>query len=61
MTRSRHTNRDSHNESDSSEEDSDERSPPRGRTGNGNSQVEEEQVDAQIKAILGENSRASGA
>lgn len=33
MTRSRQTNRDSMHGSDSSEEDSDERSPPRGRTG----------------------------
>lgn len=58
MTRSRQTNHDSHHGSDSSEEDSDERSPPRGRTGKAD---EEEQVDAQIEAMMDENSKASGA
>jgi choline-phosphate cytidylyltransferase len=61
MTRSRQTNRDSRHGSDSSEDDSDERSPPRGRTG----QLEEGhqglEVDAQIEAMMDENSKHSGA
>ncbi|KAH6724680.1 cholinephosphate cytidylyltransferase-like protein [Leptodontidium sp. 2 PMI_412] len=62
MTRSRQTNRDSLHGSDSSEEDSDERSPPRGRSGKEQTEGEEEkQVDAQIKALMGENSKHSGA
>ncbi|CZT06356.1 related to choline-phosphate cytidylyltransferase [Rhynchosporium agropyri] len=62
MTRSRQTNRDSLHGSDSSEEDSDERSPPRGRSGKEQTQGDEEkQVDAQIKALMGENSKHSGA
>jgi len=63
MTRSRQTNFDSRHSSDSSEEDSDERSPPRGRTGKAgaDSTVQEKQVDAQIEAMMDENSRASGA
>jgi len=62
MTRSRQTNRDSLHGSDSSEEDSDERSPPRGRSGKEQIEGDEEkQVDAQIKALMGENSKHSGA
>jgi choline-phosphate cytidylyltransferase len=61
MTRSRQTNRDSRHGSDSSEEDSDERSPPRGRTGKVQDGDEEHQVDAQIEAMMDENSRYSGA
>lgn len=62
MTRSRQTSRDSIRESDSSEEDSDEKSPPRGRNGQGEASTEEErQVDAQITAMMDENSKASGA
>lgn len=63
MTRSRQTNRDSLHGSDSSEEDSDERSPPRGRTGKTDdaAEAEENQVDAQIDAMMGENSKSSGA
>jgi choline-phosphate cytidylyltransferase len=62
MTRSRQTNRDSQHGSDSSEEDSDERSPPRGRTGKADAAAnEEQQVDAQIEAMMGENSKSSGA
>jgi choline-phosphate cytidylyltransferase len=63
MTRSRQTNLDSRHGSDSSEEDSDERSPPRGRTGkaDADSTAQEKQVDAQIEAMMDENSRASGA
>jgi choline-phosphate cytidylyltransferase len=63
MTRSRQTNQDSQHGSDSSEEDSDERSPPRGRTGKTESSTlaEEKQVDAQIEAMMGENSKSSGA
>jgi choline-phosphate cytidylyltransferase len=62
MTRSRQTNRDSQHGSDSSEEDSDERSPPRGRTGKTDADDnEEKQVDAQIEAMMGENSKISGA
>jgi choline-phosphate cytidylyltransferase len=62
MTRSRQTNRDSQHGSDSSEEDSDERSPPRGRTGKTDADdSEEKQVDAQIEAMMGENSKSSGA
>ncbi|OWP06808.1 cholinephosphate cytidylyltransferase [Marssonina coronariae] len=65
MMRSRQTNRDSLHESDSSEEDSDERSPPRGRAGQeqtgGETAEEEKEVDAQIEALMGENSKSSGA
>lgn len=62
MTRSRQTNRDSMHGSDSSEEDSDGRSPTRGRKGKGEGDAEEErQVDAQIEAMMGENSKSSGA
>lgn len=64
MTRSRQTNRDSLHGSDSSEEDSDERrSPPRGRTGKTDeaAAAEEKEVDAQIEAMMGENSKSSGA
>lgn len=64
MTRSRQTNRDSLHGSDSSEEDSDERSPPRGRSGKEQTQKqgeEEKLVDAQINALMGENSKHSGA
>ncbi|TVY65601.1 putative choline-phosphate cytidylyltransferase [Lachnellula suecica] len=64
MTRSRQTNRDSLHGSDSSEEDSDGRSPPhhRGRKGQGEGNADEErEVDAQIKAMMGENSKSSGA
>lgn len=62
MTRSRQTNRDSQHGSDSSEEDSDERSPPRGRTDKADAAAnEEQQVDAQIEAMMGENSKSSGA
>lgn len=63
--KSRQTNRDSLHGSDSSEEDGDERSPPRGRSGKvqteGEAAETEKQVDAQIKALMGENSKASGA
>jgi choline-phosphate cytidylyltransferase len=59
MTRSRQTNRDSMHGSDS-EEDSDGKSPPRGRKGQGSAE-EERQVDAQIEAMMGENSKSSGA
>lgn len=65
MTRSRQTNQDSQHGSDSSEEDSDERSPRRGRSGleqaEGKVAEEEKQVDAQIEALMGENSKSSGA
>jgi len=61
MTRSRQTNRDNQHSSDSSEEDSDERSPPRGRSGKASAQDEEDQVDAQIEDMMDENSKASGA
>ena len=61
MTRSRQTNRDSRHGSDSSEEDSDERSPPRGRTGKVEGGDEEQEVDAQIEAMMDENSKHSGA
>jgi choline-phosphate cytidylyltransferase len=60
MTRSRQTNRDEQHGSDSSEEDSDDRSPPRGRSGKTTTN-EEAQVDAQIEAMMGENSKSSGA
>lgn len=60
MTRSRQTDRDSRHGSDSSDEDSDERSPPRGRIGKVNND-EEQQVDAQIEAMMDENSKHSGA
>ena len=65
MMRSRQTNQDSVHGSDSSEEDSDERSPPRGRSGKTQTDIEaaeeEKQVDAQIEALMGENSKSSGA
>ncbi len=64
MMRSRQTNRDSQHNSDSSEEDSGERSPPRGRSGNvqaKDAMDDEQQVDAQIEALMGENSKSSGA
>ncbi|KAH8596355.1 phosphorylcholine transferase [Bisporella sp. PMI_857] len=62
MTRSRQTNRDGLHESDSSEEDSDEKSPIRGRTGKSSAaDLDEAQVDAQINAMMEENSKASGA
>ncbi|KAI9048520.1 hypothetical protein LZ554_007353 [Drepanopeziza brunnea f. sp. 'monogermtubi'] len=65
MMRSRQTNRDSLHESDSSEEDSDERLSPRGRSGKEQTKdeaaEEEKQVDAQIDALMGENSKISGA
>lgn len=63
MMRSRQTNRDSQHNSDSSEEDSGERSPPRGRSGNAQKDAmdEEQAVDAQIEALMGENSKSSGA
>ncbi len=60
MTRSRQTNRDSGHASDSSEEDSDGRSPPRGRSGKAEKD-EEQEVHAQIEAMMDENSRHSGA
>ncbi|RDW61064.1 cholinephosphate cytidylyltransferas-like protein [Coleophoma cylindrospora] len=65
MTRSRQTNRDSMNGSESSEEDSDERSPPRGRTGKtSKDEVEaekvEDAVEAQINAMMDEDSKKSG-
>lgn len=71
MTGSRRTNQDSQNGSDSSEED-DDKSPVRGRTGKdglavpenqsgGLSASNERKVDAQITALLDENSKASGA
>lgn len=72
MTGSRRTNQDSQNGSDSSEED-DDKSPVRGRTGKdgglivpetqkgGLSESNERKVDAQIAALLDENSKASGA
>lgn len=65
MTRSRQTNRDSMNGSESSEDDSDDRSPPRGRTGKtSKDEVEpdkvEEAVEAQINAMMDEDSKKSG-
>jgi len=60
MTRSRQTNQDSHHGSDSSEEDTEERYPDRGRTGKAEQHVNA-QVDAQIDAMMGENSKTSGA
>lgn len=63
MTRSRQTNRDSQRGSDSSEDSGDERSPPRGRTGRTLEEdvAQEQQVNAQIDAMMGENSKSSGA
>ena len=62
MMRSRQTNRDSQNNSDSSEEDNGNRSPPRGRSGNAKDALDDErEVDAQINALMGENSKSSGA
>jgi choline-phosphate cytidylyltransferase len=63
MTRSRQSHQDGNQGSESSDEDSDERSPPRGRTGNSSkpTQLEEAQVDAQIATLMDENSKASGA
>lgn len=63
MTRSRQTNQDSQHGSDSSEEDTEERYPNRGRTGQSDkaAQQMDAQVDAQINAMMDENSKASGA
>ncbi|TGO87665.1 hypothetical protein BPOR_0211g00040 [Botrytis porri] len=65
MTRSRQTNRDSLRGSESSEEESDERLSPRGRSEKDNfksdeNEVDEEQVDAQIDAAMAENAKKSG-
>lgn len=63
MMKSRQTSRDSRPGSESSGED-DERSPPRGRTGKHQTDAEkatEAEVDAQITALMDENSKASGA
>lgn len=62
--KSRQTNRDSRHNSDSSEEDNGDRSPPRGRSDNVQSKDamdDEQEVDAQIEALMGENSKSSGA
>lgn len=62
MTRSRQTNPNSMHGSDSSDEDSDGKSPPRGRKGKlGGAHSEEMQVDARIEAMMDENSKTSGA
>ena len=61
MTRSRQINRDGRHGSDSSEEDSDDRSPPRGRSGNVDDGDEEQDVDAQIEEMMDETSKHSGA
>lgn len=61
MTRSRQLNHDSQQGSDYSDEDSDGRSPPRGRKGKVSNEREERAVDAQIDAMMDENSKASGA
>ncbi|TEY67411.1 hypothetical protein BOTCAL_0126g00020 [Botryotinia calthae] len=65
MTRSRQTNRDGLQGSESSEEESDERLSPRGRNEKENfkrdeNEVDEEQVDAQIDAAMAENAKKSG-
>ncbi|TGO18755.1 hypothetical protein BPAE_0368g00020 [Botrytis paeoniae] len=65
MTRSRQTNRDSLQGSESSEEESDERLSPRGRSEKENfksdeNEVDEDQVDAQIDAAMAENAKKSG-
>jgi choline-phosphate cytidylyltransferase len=52
---------DSQHGSDSSEEDSDERSPPRGRQGKAEQEAQDRKVDAQINVLMDENSKASGA
>ncbi|KAG9244835.1 cholinephosphate cytidylyltransferas-like protein [Calycina marina] len=60
MMRSRQTNRD--HESESSEEDSEGRSSPRGRSGHSSvTAAQEAQVDAQVNSMMAENSKASGA
>lgn len=62
--KSRQTNRDSLHGSESSEEDDGTRSPPRGRTGKHQTDAEkatEAEVDAQITALMDENSKSSGA
>ncbi|KAF4631448.1 hypothetical protein G7Y89_g6681 [Cudoniella acicularis] len=61
MTRSRRSGRDSQRGSDSSEEDSDGGASSRGRKGKAQEADEEKQVDAQIDAMMGENSKNSGA
>jgi len=72
MTRSRQTGNDQ-NGSDSGEDSNDDKSPVRGRTGKSDnltvpeknpqhlSESNERAVDAQVKALLNENSKASGA
>jgi choline-phosphate cytidylyltransferase len=59
MTRSRQNHHDSLQGSDSSEEDSDERQSPRGRLNKENDRPEDE-IDAQLKAAMAENSTKSG-
>jgi choline-phosphate cytidylyltransferase len=61
MMKSRQTNRDGQHGSDSSEEDSDERSPPRGRTGNAGNSSHGEEIDSHIEVMVDENSKSSGA
>ncbi|QSZ32524.1 hypothetical protein DSL72_002102 [Monilinia vaccinii-corymbosi] len=61
MTRSRQTNRDSLQGSESSEEESDESKSSRGRSEKGKEkEIDEEQVDAQIDAAMAENAKKSG-
>ncbi|RAL64378.1 hypothetical protein DID88_001854 [Monilinia fructigena] len=67
MTRSRQSNRDSLQGSESSEEESDESKSPHGRSEKENfkpeekeSEVDEKQVDAQIDAAMAENAKKSG-
>lgn len=74
MTRSRQSNRDSLQGSESSEEESDERLSPRGRSAGGKenfkpdeenerdveNERDEVQVDKQIDAAMAENSKKSG-
>jgi choline-phosphate cytidylyltransferase len=57
MTRSRQTNRDSVHGSDSSEEENE---SPRGRTGKSEKNENEEEADAQLDAMMAENSKRSG-
>lgn len=61
MMKSRQTNRDGPHGSDSSEEDSDERSPTRGRTGKAEKSTHGEEVDSHIEVMVDENSKSSGA
>lgn len=61
MTKNRQTDRDSsRHASDESDEDSDGKSPQRGRMGQSSARDIENEVDKQIKGMIDEDSKKSG-